>query len=188
MIAKAAVAVSSIVLVATSLLPGCGGSDSTPPDGGGGGTQLPIIYNPGDSSPNSNSITLQLVSSTRSSVTLEAVATDVTNLATVAFDLVFTPSVISYRSATPGSLFSGGGNLQFLAQPDMTGSGDGRLVVGIAFVPDTTSVSGTGTIATFTFDRVASGTSAMSFEATGAFHPGRVAAGTRFTGGTVRVP
>ena len=90
------------------------------------------------SPPTANSVSLQLNVESSSTLTVDVVATEVTDLASVYFDLAFRPDVLSFSSASEGAFMrTAGGAVEFVVTEDRTGSGDGRIVVGVAIVPAT---------------------------------------------------
>jgi len=147
-----------------------------------------IIFTPGSPSPGPGTVTLQTVSSTQSTLVIDVVATGLPNVAGVFFDLVFNETILSFGGAVEGSFFSSGGATSFLAEFDTTnGQDDGRVVISAAVLGGV-SVRGNGVIGTLTFQRVATGTSGISFERSGGLEPnGDMVAGLVFSGGSASV-
>lgn len=169
------------IALAITAVTACSGSPTSPPPPPPASVSFTAAANP----PPANSVTLQLVTATSTTLTLNLVATDLNNLASVFFDVVFAPEVIDFQSASEGPfLATSGGSTNFQTALDMTsGTNRGRLIVS-GSVLGGRAASGTGTLATLSFTRVAAGTTGMSFEASGAIQPdGTSVPGITFAGG-----
>jgi general secretion pathway protein D len=163
----------------------CGGGTSTPPP-----PRASVRFTPVSATAPPNSVTLRSLSTTTTTVTVEAVATGVTNVASVAFDLVFNPAVIKCSSATVGAfLASGGGTVNFALPPDLAAACNaGRVPVGITITPAISGVSGSGTLCSVTFEAVSAGTETINFDRAATFLPLALPnPGVIFEGGTVTV-
>jgi hypothetical protein len=173
-----------------SLLPpafaGCGSGSSGPPPP----PPASIRFVPTSAAPPANSLTLQQASVTSTTLTLNVVATGVNNVASVFFDVVYSPAPIACTGAAAGPfLASGGGTVSFLLPPDVSAAcAAGRLPVGISITPAVTGVSGTGVVATITLTSAVSGSTAISLENAGLRAPLAVPIpGVVFAGGDIFV-
>ena len=119
------------------------------------------------------------------------VATSISGVATVFFDLVFDPAILKFTSGSVGPfLASAGGAIDFQAALDtVPGNAPGHLVVSVTLTPATSSVSGSGTLCSFTFTGIVSGTSTLTVANTGVLTPvpQQGIPGIAFPGGTVTV-
>jgi hypothetical protein len=149
-------------------LAGCS-SDSSPtepppPDGG----DPEITFTPANGNPGANTVTLQLNSSTGNRLDLDVQLTSVNNVGSMAFDLTFNPSVLSYVQAAEGTFFNqDGAPVSILVDENPAGT----LIVGVARLGDVGGVSGSGVALTLTFNGAGNGGSALGFANTSLLDP-----------------
>ena len=146
------------------LLVSCGGGG-----GGGGGPTTPTnptnpptagITFTASGTPGADSISLRRVNTSNANLSLEVVATDVTNLYGVAFDLTFPANALAYVDASEGSFLSASG--QTSLQVAVNGA---RLIVGASRLGATGGVDGSGVLMTLEFRPLANGGGPIGFDA-----------------------
>lgn len=142
-------------------LPGCS-SDSSPTDPPPPPPQDPeITFTPANGNPGSNTVSLQLNATTGNRLDLDIRLTSVNNVSSMAFDLTFNPSVLSYVMFSEGTFFNQDGeSISVLVEENPAG----RLIVGVARLGDVGGVSGTGVALTLTFNGAGNGNSTLGFE------------------------
>ncbi len=142
-------------------LSGCS-SDSSPTDPPPPPPQDPeITFTPANGNPGSNTVSLQLNATTGNRLDLDIRLTSVNNVSSMAFDLTFNPSVLSYVMFSEGTFFNQDGeSISVLVDENPAG----RLIVGVARLGDVGGVSGTGVALTLTFNGAGNGNSTMGFE------------------------
>ncbi|HXU44314.1 MAG TPA: cohesin domain-containing protein [Thermoanaerobaculia bacterium] len=175
---------SCAVLAALSASCGGGGGGG----GGGGPTQPPppsIIFSPASAGP-SNAITLASgIATTANNLDLEVRAATVQNLFGVSFDLHYPTAVLRFAGRTEGTFLGAGGvptTIQVVENPA------GNLVVGLSRLGAVAGASGSGTLISLEFSRVAAGTGAFEFASPAAFDgSGHRITGLTFVAGSVQV-
>lgn len=141
-------------------LAGCS-SDSSPtepppPDGG----DPEITFTPANGNPGANTVTLQLNATSGNRLDLDVQITSVNNVGSMAFDLTYNPSVLSYVQASEGTFFNqDGAPVSVLVDENPAGT----LIVGVARLGDVGGVSGSGVALTLTFSGAGNGGSALGF-------------------------
>lgn len=168
-------------VLAFMLMAGCGG-------GGGGGPTEPgpgITF----SAPAATANSLSLRRGTGSSATVlvvEVVATQVTDLYGVAFDLRYPTAVLSYAGITEGTFLDEEGSVATTLQVAETPPGN--LVIGTSRLGDVGSVTGTGVVVALEFRAQAAGSGAFSFDRNEALDiTGNAQPDVTWTAGTVEV-
>ncbi len=144
-----------------------------------------ISYTPDNSSPGTNTVSLQLNNTSGNRLDLDVRLTSVDNVASMAFDLTFNPAVLSYVSFTEGEFFSQDGEpVSVLVDENPTG----RLIVGVARLGNVGGVNGTGISLTLTFNGVSNGGSFLNFEGSSLLDPDLNAiSGVQWFGGDASV-
>ncbi|HXO19382.1 MAG TPA: cohesin domain-containing protein [Thermoanaerobaculia bacterium] len=160
----------------------CGGGGG----GGGGPTQPPppqtgIVFTPA-SGGGAAGITLASGAATGgASLFLEVHANSVHDLYALAFDLQFPAAVLRFVRVTPGPLLASG-----TAEASVGTAGD--LVAGLTQLGAVPGVNGSGVLATFEFQAIASGSGALTFSRNTALDSGGAPiSGLSWSAGTVQV-
>jgi len=158
--ARMPLAVALVLPLVLFGLAGCS-SDSSPtepPPVDGGDPE--ITFTPANGNPGSNTVSLQLNAATGNRLDLDLQITSVTNVGSMAFDLTFNPSVLSYVQSAEGTFFNqDGAPVSILVEENPSGT----LIVGVARLGDVGGVSGSGVALTLTFNGAGNGGSALGF-------------------------
>ena len=177
-----------VLILLGLLLTSCGGGG-----GGGGGTPTPTNPQPpsGPSSVSFNASAstsgISLVIGTGSSGTrleIDVVATDVSGVYGLAFDLVFPAGILNFTGSSEGD-FLGADGVQTSIQVSDTGSG--RLLVGATRLGNVGAMSGSGTVLTLVFQGTTLGSGNLTFEQNEAIGGVGEQVTLSWSGGTVRV-
>lgn len=171
------------VLVLTALLASCGGG------GGGGGSPTapgPSITFSGPAAA-ASSISLRRGSGSGTTVlVLEVLASEVSDLYGVAFDLRYPSDLLSFEGATEGDLLSEEGTVATSLQ--LAESPPGNLVVGVTRLGGVDTVSGSGVVVALEFHSQASGSGTFSFDDNEALDAtGNILVDVTWTAGSVQV-
>lgn len=176
----------NLLLLAPLLCFACGGG------GGGGGPTTPIDPDPPpttsgityiqDGPAISNSLALQAQSTAGTTLVLDLVATDVSDLYGVAFDLVFPANTLAFQGASEGSFLAG-------SQTSLQTSANGAiLIVGYTRLGLVAGSSGSGVLMTLRFQSTSSGGGPLTFDNARAIDSsGREIAGLTWVSGDVTV-
>jgi hypothetical protein len=170
-----------LLLLVTPLVAWSCNSGSSNPSG-----PRSITFTPLSTTPPSNSVTLQQVSTTSNTVVIEVRMTQVNGVFAASFDLVYSSTVASFVSASEGTFLNSGGATTQLIVNSTT---PGRVIVGLSRLSASSGgASGSGTLMTVTLRSVAVGTTGVSFENARLGNPsGTQIAGVVFSGGTIDV-
>lgn len=153
----------TVALLAASLLAtACGGGG-----GGGGGSpsgppQPGITFTP-SGSPGANTVYLaRNGETTANGLVLDVMASNVTNLFAVGFELHYPTSILSYTQASEGPFLSNSGNVQTsLLVAERT---KGVLTIGLTRLGNVAGRNGTGRLMTLRFSAAASGSGVFSYQ------------------------
>jgi hypothetical protein len=162
----------------------CGGGGG---GGGGGNPTQPnasLTFTPaGVGAP---SIRLEREGVGASTLVLEVMADQVTDLYGVAFDLSFPSNLLRFDGGDEGDFLSGPAGSGVGTSLQLTANG-GVLVVGVTRLGDVPGRTGSGVLLTLRFTAIASGTGSFSFSANQAFDSDGDALGSvAWGGGSVR--
>ncbi len=143
----------ALVILAALLLAACGGSS----DGGGTPPTAPgpsIAFTP-DRAAGANSITMRAgAGSTASVLELEIFATEVLNVQSVEFSLLYPGNLLRFEGFTRGDFAGAGAQV-------LTGGGSGNLSFDVLRLGG--AASGSGIILTLTFSAAAGGSGSFNF-------------------------
>ena len=144
-----------------------------------------ITFTPANGNPGSNTVSLQLNATNANRLDLDIRLTSVDNVSSMACDLTFNPSVLSYVTFTDGTFFSSDGEpVSILVDENPAG----RLIIGVARLGDVGGVSGTGVALTLTFNGAGNGNSTLGFENSSLLDPDLNAVdGVQWFGGSASV-
>jgi hypothetical protein len=163
----------------------CGGG------GGGGPTEPPppppgVSFTPDGVSGPGTLVLRRSDSTTAERLVLELVATQVSGVYGIAFDLQYPTSVLQLDSVREEPFLSAGGSVQTALQ--VAESPAGNLVVGHTRLGPAPGVGGSGTMLTLTFRVLAAGTGALRFTGNEVFDAAGVPlGGIQWGAGTVTV-
>lgn len=157
--------------------------------GGGGGGGTPTAPTPRLTfTPAGGGAELALATgagSTNARLRLDLVASAVTDLYGVAFELGYPAQVLRYVEVGEGTLLSDGDLVQTSFQA--VEIEPGRLLVGLTRLGAVGGASGSGVLMSFVFDAIGAGAGAIAFAEERAFDPtGATLASVDFAGGTVQ--
>ena len=138
----------------------CGGG------GGGGGNQvippsLVASFTPAKSTPDALDISLQKKSQSGDSFTIDVVITDVNNVYSASFDLVYDGALLDYLNYTEGNFLNDGATTSFLVSEQ-----SGRLVVGATRLGQVPGVNAVGNkiLMSIAFKVKKTGSTSVAFE------------------------